>query len=86
MCQIIPNVAIWHEVICEGDVTNELLEEIAIALFERGYELNLELENISKKLIDSLELKKLLVQFQKDYGLSQGALTMETLNELEIAN
>ncbi len=69
----------WRPVLCETNITVDLIKQIQASLKERGF---------YKGSVDGdmgAGSQKAILKFQKDNGLSQGGLTAETLKALEIA-
>ncbi|MBT8189084.1 MAG: OmpA family protein, partial [Bacteroidia bacterium] len=70
----------WREVVCDADITSELVRSVQSALIERGY-------NVGSAGADNVmgaATKSALVKFQKDNGLPVGQLDFETLRALGI--
>lgn len=76
----IPSHTDWTEIICEEDVSSELIIQIKKALISRNYFDN-DLE-FSEKI--EAPFKATLSRFQKDNGLPVGQLDIKTLEALEI--
>lgn len=70
----------WREIVCEADVTTELIRKVQQALIDRGY-------NVGPAGVDNVfgaDTKSALVKYQKDKGLPIGTLNFETLKSLGI--
>jgi len=68
----------WQRILCETNTTHDVIKKVQKALKERGYD---------PGPIDGIfgaQTQKALNAFQKDNGLSQGALTLEALEALGI--
>lgn len=66
----------WRAVVCEGDVTADLIQQVQSALKTKGY---------NPGPIDNsfgAQTKKALIQYQKDNNLPVGAFDFETLKSL----
>ena len=68
----------WREVVCESDLTDDLLGSIENALNLHGYDPGSDLS------FSSLKFKSALTQFQKDNSIPVGQLTIETINLLGV--
>lgn len=70
----------WREIVCDADVTTELIRKVQQALIDRGY-------NVGAAGVDNVfgaDTKAALVKYQKDKGLPIGSLDFETLKSLGI--
>jgi len=68
----------WREVVCNSDVTSELVRKVQSALKSMGYDAG-PVDNVMGSLT-----KAALTKFQKDKGLPVGQLDFETLKALGI--
>jgi regulator of extracellular matrix RemA (YlzA/DUF370 family) len=71
---------VWREVLCSGDVTPALVQQIQSALVARGF-------NVGATGSDNLlgpNTKAALIKFQNENGLPVGSLDFETLKALGI--
>ena len=67
----------WREVICESDFTREILNDIVEKLISAHY--------LGERHITyDIEVRKALVEFQKDNNLPVGHVDLETLKHLGI--
>jgi len=66
----------WRPVLCETNVSKEVISSIQKALGERGYETGKTPGLIDQDMFNGLE------QFQKDENLAQGGLTLSTIKAL----
>ena len=69
----------WIEVVCEYNITDELLNRLAYALTENGYEIV-----YSPEIGFDQDFKRVLTEFQQDNELGIGGISKETLDLLEI--
>ena len=70
----------WREVVCDADLTSDLVKRVQNALLSRGY--NLGPAGADNDMGPST--KAALMKFQKDNGLPVGQLDFETLRALGI--
>jgi hypothetical protein len=70
----------WKEVVCESDITSDLVRRVQNALISRGYDIGS--SGADNRL--GASSKAALVKFQKDNGLPIGSLDFETLRALGI--
>lgn len=68
----------WRPVLCETNVTDELVANVQNALIAKGYELELTPGVISTGTFEAIEA------FQQEENLPQGGLTMATLEALGV--
>lgn len=68
----------WRPVLCETNVTNELIADVQQALVDKGYDLDLTPGLLSNETFKAIEA------YQQDENLPQGGLTMATLEALGI--
>ncbi len=66
----------WHQVVCESELTYEMLKEIEQALQSKGYACSYENEE------DMNSIKRALLAYQKDFGLPIGDWNFTTLEHL----
>jgi len=69
----------WQEVICQNKIDKGLVQDIATVLIDEGFYSD---NKIPSKL--NMQLTKAMVEYQKEYGLYSGQMTMETLNHMKI--
>ena len=70
----------WREVVCDEDISRDLVRRVQQALISRGY-------NVGNAGADNrmgAQTKSALVKFQEDNGLPVGQLDYETLRALGI--
>ena len=70
----------WREVVCDADISSDLVRRVQNALLSRGYDLGA--SGADNDMGPST--KAALVKFQKDNGLPVGQLDFETLKALGI--
>ena len=70
----------WREVVCEADVTSDLVRRVQSALISRGYDLGT--SGADNRL--GASSKAALVKFQRENGLPVGQLDLETLKALGV--
>ena len=70
----------WREVVCEKDVTRDLVRKVQQALISRGYDVG----SAGADNRMGAATKAALVKFQKDNGLPVGQLDTETMRALGI--
>ncbi len=68
----------WRPVLCETNVTDELVSNVQQALVDKGYDLDLTPGLLSSDTFKAIEA------FQQDENLPQGGLTMATLEALGV--
>lgn len=69
----------WKRVVCEPQLTLQLIEDIQNALLEKGY------NELSVTGTFDVVTKGSLTQYQKDHGLFFGQVTFETLDLLGVS-
>lgn len=72
----------WVEVICEGSITSNLINQLSQSLVSKGY---LDVEASIHNNITPV-FKDALINFQKDHGLFYGSLTVESTQLLLLEN
>ena len=70
----------WREVVCEGDITRDLVRKVQQALISRGYDVGT--AGADNRM--GAATKAALVKFQKENGLPVGQLDTETMRALGI--
>lgn len=73
----------WKEVLCNENITPDLIRKIRAELKKRGY-VDPSADITSNRIVFDSKLKGLLTKFQKDNGLPIGNLDLETLTALDI--
>jgi hypothetical protein len=68
----------WREILCGGDVTPTLVRELSDALRANGYAVR------GEHTVASSEVKKALLNYQRDNGLPAGHLDFQTLDALGV--
>jgi len=69
----------WKQVVCDNQITNNLSQNIQIALVDRGY-----IYTVVKGKRFNPETKAALIKFQRDNALPVGQLDYETLEALGV--
>lgn len=69
----------WREVICNADVTPEVIIAIQQALVKHGYDIGT--EGLNGKI--NAETKKALLEFQRNNNLPSGQIDMDTITALD---
>jgi hypothetical protein len=69
----------WEEVVCSADIKPKLIKNIANALQNKGYKVD-----VFKETMDA-DLKAVLSKFQKENKLPIGNLNIKTLDALGIS-
>ncbi len=69
---------VWAEVLCENDITKNVLQQLHTALERNGYTAGV----YPNGRMASKDLKKALVSFQKDNNMVWGQMTAESLEAL----
>ena len=70
----------WREVVCDTDVTTDLVRRVQAALKTRGYDIG----PAGTDNIMGADTKAALVKFQKENSLPIGNLDFETLKALGV--
>jgi hypothetical protein len=68
----------WREVLCENNITNEIIQQLCNQLNTRGYQIE------NTKDSKNPKLRAAIVQYQKEKGLPVGELNLETLRSLGV--
>ena len=70
----------WVEILCAADTSDEVIRQVQKALKVKGYSVG------SADGIMGIKTRSMLMQYQKDNGLPQGNLNIETLRALGVKN
>jgi len=68
----------WQEIVCSGDVTDKIVQQLADKLRNKGFQLN------GVHTVLDADVKKVMIEFQLKNELSVGQLTFQTLNALGV--
>lgn len=68
----------WVEILCAADTSDEVIRQVQKALKTKGYSVG------SADGVMGIKTRSMLIQYQKDNGLPQGNLNIETLKSLGV--
>jgi len=70
----------WREIVCDADVTTDLVRRVQKALMDRGYDIG----PAGTDNVMGTATKNALIKYQKEKGLPIGSLDFETLKSLGV--